>query len=426
MKGKRSFFFVLERTGQSFGLEISVFIEEAVGGAKHSELRSTVEGIADFLLLLRELEDVGQRERVTFVEEGIGFGEFAVDHLRTFFAIAFGRESVGFYAVFREVFHHAFRSSLRETEIIGVIAAIVAMGGKLNGDVGIFLEHARQAVEGFTRGIGERRLVEFIEDIAHKDGHIDRRKGELQNVLSLDFEGIGLEVVAHIEIAFAGGQEKIADASFEGFFKRTVGEDTDFLVGTVAAYHVDLRLGELIAILLVDPSFDSLEDFGIGELEELVPSSSTSAARRGEVASIVQSFEGDAEIVGRRIHGGRKVSHVPGVCNGVLTGPIEIEASEAIVASVGGEIEFSVGTECGEAFVACSVDGGTEVFYESHAVFTAYFHSPDVKAAIAAWHVGGEIEPTPVGRHGGMGIGRKGVGRYLHLRGFAPFGVGTL
>ena len=167
--------------------EFSVFVKEPVGCAEHAELGATVQRVTNFLFLGREFEDVGNGERVALMEEGVGFSEFLVHHLRHLFAIAFRCEAVRLDAVLGEIFHDTFCSSLGESEIVVIVASEVAVCGKFNGDVRVLLQHFCQAVERFAGVFGQVRFVKFIKDIAHQYGNVDARQGKLENVLVLHF-----------------------------------------------------------------------------------------------------------------------------------------------------------------------------------------------------------------------------------------------
>ena len=90
--------------------------------------------------------------------------------------------------------------------------------------------------------------------------------------------------------------------------------------------------------------------------------------------------------------------------------------------SVAGEVEVAVGAEDGEHLVARCVDGESDVLHAAHAV-VGERDAPDVEAALSAGHVAGEVEPTSVGRDGGMGEAGECVLADLQELGLAPGGV---
>ena len=123
---------------QGFGPQVALLVEEAVSGAEHAELGAAVQGVAHLLLFGWQGQDIRQGKGVALVEEGIGFEQFAVDHLGHLLAVAAGGEAVAGNAVLHEIVHHALGTPLRETQVVVVVAAIVAVGGQFDGDVRIF------------------------------------------------------------------------------------------------------------------------------------------------------------------------------------------------------------------------------------------------------------------------------------------------
>ena len=398
-------------------------VKQAVGRAQHPELGATVQAVAHLLLFGRQLGNVSLCERITLVQEGVGFGKPLVYRLGHLFAIAARGQTVWFYALGREVLHHTFGPALRQTQVVAVISALVAMGSQLNGDVRIFVQHTGQTVECFTRGFAQFGTVESIEHVAHKHGHTHAGQGELQHMLLFGRHGIGLQLGTYIEIALAGGQKQVGNTGFQRLLKRTVAQHAELLVRTVAAYHVNFGGRQFIAILLIDPALHRLEHFGIGKGVDAVPTAAARTAARTEIASIVQPLEGDAKVIGAGVHRHWQVADRPTFRQRVERGAVEVKPSQTWRASVTRKVEFPAGSEGREAFVARRIDVRPQVLQSAEAMAASRFYAPEVEPTLTAWQVGSEIKPLPVGRQCRMGIARQRVGRQLQLRGLSPFGI---
>ena len=203
------------------------------------------------------------------------------------------------------------------------------MGCQFDGDVRIFLQQIRQAIECRGRFRGDFGTVEGIKDIAHENGDVHRGERKLQHVLVRPVDGVDVQAVGRIEIALAGGEENIVDAGRDSLLKRTVGLDGKFEIRPVAADHLHLSGRKFVAVLFVDPTFDREEVFRIGKFVELVPSSAAGAARRGEESTVVEAVEGHAEVIALRIEGRGQRFYGPAAGQGVFFGTKEVESSHS-------------------------------------------------------------------------------------------------
>ena len=104
-----------------------------------------------------------------------------------------------------------------------------------------------------------------------------------------------------IEIPLAGAKQDIIDQRLHFLFEGAVATHAQLEVSAVVAHHVDESFGQFVAVLLVDPTLDGERHLGMFEGQDVVPSASI-ATIGGEVAAIVQTLEGDAEVVAAGIH----------------------------------------------------------------------------------------------------------------------------
>ena len=140
----------------------------------------------------------------------------------------------------------------------------------------------------------------------------------------------------------------------------------------------------------------------------------------GEETAVVGSLERHAEVVALGVE---RVAGVGEMVPFVLAdmGDEDVEPAKPGV-PVAGEIEVAVGPKGGKFLVAGRVDGGAQVLYAAESGYREA-HAPDVETALAARHVGREVEPFAVGREGGMGKTRQRIAGELHLRDLAPSGI---
>ena len=169
-------------------------LEETVGGAQHLEFGTTVEGVAYLLLLLvLERQDELLGEGVALVQEGVLLGYLARHYLGAFLSISHWSETLVLYAVVDEVVDHAFRTALAQSLVVFVLAAVVAVGGKFDGDVGILYQQCDEAVQGLGAVLCQFGTVELVEHVADEYGVVDAGKGELQDMFDADAAGIHVE-----------------------------------------------------------------------------------------------------------------------------------------------------------------------------------------------------------------------------------------
>ena len=103
-----------------------------------------------------------------------------------------------------------------------------------------------------------------------------------------------------IQKTLARGEEYIFGTGFQNALKRTVATHAQLLVGAVAAHHIHQCGGQLVAVLLVHPSFHALYNLRIFKAIYVVPSAAVVAVGCKESA-IVYSLERHSEVVGLRI-----------------------------------------------------------------------------------------------------------------------------
>ena len=227
-----------------------------------------------------------------------------------------------------EIAHHALGAPLRQAQVVVIVAAVVAMGSQFDGDIRIFLEHICQTVQCCRRFGRQVRFVKFIKDIAHQYGNVDARQGKLENVLVLHFEGIGMKIIAEVQVTLAGGQQEIIHARSDSHLKRTIGFHREFFVRAIIAHDINKGFRQFIAVLFIYPSFDGLKHLGIGKRVYLVPTSTARTAVGRKVTAVVPSLEGDSEVIGGRVHRGRQVNHCPVFGNRILLGAVKVKSTE--------------------------------------------------------------------------------------------------
>ena len=82
-----------------------------------------------------------------------------------------------------EIVDDALGTSLRESLVVSIRAAVVGVRRQLDGDVGVLVEQGYQLVESLG-GLGSQGgLVEVVEDVVDEHGRSDRGQRELQHVL---------------------------------------------------------------------------------------------------------------------------------------------------------------------------------------------------------------------------------------------------
>ena len=165
-----------------------------------------------------------------------------------------------------------------------------------------------------------------------------------------------------IEIALTRAQQDIVDTWLDLLFERAVATDTQTQVRTIIAYHIDLRCRQLVAILLIHPTLDRLDDFRIVEAVDMVVASEV-ATIGTEVATIEASFEGHAEIITLRIERRPKVDELFATDRQQK----DIQASHAWM-SVRGEIQVAIRTEGSEEFIARGIDGMAQILRHTYLV----------------------------------------------------------
>jgi len=80
-----------------------------------------------------------------------------------------------------------------------------------------------------------------------------------------------------IEESLACGEEYVSHVRLYHLFERAVALDAQLQVGAVVAYHVDLRGGQFVAVLFVNPALDILYYLRILEAVDVVPAPSVVA-----------------------------------------------------------------------------------------------------------------------------------------------------
>ena len=289
--------------------------------------------LLSFLVL--ECEDKGLGERVALVEELVLFGDAACDHLGSALAISDGAQSCRVDAVLDEIVHHALGPTLAESHVVVVLASEVAVAGELDGHVGVVGEQGDEAVQRHRARLGELGTVKLVEDVADEHRVVDAGQGELQHVFLADGARIDLQLLLVVEVSGTGAQKDVVHIRLDFLRERAVGLHAQLEVGSVVAHHVHHPLGQLVAVLLIDPSLHGLYHLGALERHHVVPSSGI-APVGAEEASVIDALERHPEVVAARIHGVLQVLHRP-VVRGVALGQEEVQPAHAGM-SVGGEV----------------------------------------------------------------------------------------
>ena len=105
-----------------------------------------------------------------------------------------------------------------------------------------------------------------------------------------------------VEESLAGAQEDVVDAGLYLLYKRAVASHADLLIRTVVAHHINQSGRQFVAVFLINPTLHGLYHLCFLKRVDMVPSARI-ATIAGEVAAVVQSFEGHAEVVAGRIEG---------------------------------------------------------------------------------------------------------------------------
>ena len=397
-------------------------IEELVGGTQDFELGSAVQGMADFLLLLvLESRDVCFRQSVTLVEEVVGGGNSLCHNLRTLLAITLRRKTERINSVLDKVVHHTFCTPLRELLVVLVLASEITMGGQFDGDVGVLVQEDYKAVERDFGTVQEDCRVELVEDVSDEHRILYACQGELEREFLAHATCVDAKFLFMIEIAFASSQEDIVDFRLHFLLETAVTSNAKLQVGSIVANHIDKSFGQLVAVLLVNPTLDGLDDLGMLETHDVVPTPCITSVC-AEVPAIVQAFEGHSEVVSAGVHGVLQVLKRP-IAKAVLYGFDDVQTAHAHM-SVTREIEVSIGTERWEHLVARRVDRPSCILHTTKPV-VGQGNLPDVETSLTSWHVACEVEPITIRTDGRMSITGERVFRDLQQLWLAPSGITT-
>ena len=401
-------------------------VEKSIGNLQDAEFGASVQRVAHLLLFLFwQGCDELFRQHVALVQIIVFLCQLARDGLGLLFSVPHRAQAVCGDAVFYQVVHYALSTPLTQLLVVFVITAIVAMARKLNGHIGILVEEVHQAVQCQRAAFGEFRTVELIEHIADKYRSGDGRQGKLKRVFLAHAAGVHIQFLLMVQVSLAGSQEDVAYAWFHVLGERAVALEGQFQVGSIVAHHIDESFGQFIAILLVNPSRHGIRDFRTLEGHDVVPSAGIASAR-AEVAAIVHSLEGHAEIVAAAVHRVFQVGDVPGLflLRAVQLCAEEVQSSHSWMA-VAAEVKISVGTEGGEHLVAFRVDGSAHVFHAAQCA-VGQRDAPDVQPSQSARHIADEIEPVSIGADSRVGIAREGILADGEQRRLAPRGIASL
>ena len=99
-----------------------------------------------------------------------------------------------------------------------------------------------------------------------------------------------------VQETFAGAQENVVNAWGYNLCERAIALHAEFLVGAVVTHHIDKCLGQFVAVFLVHPALHCLHHLVLLERVYMVPAACV-AAVRAEVAPVVDTLEGHAEII---------------------------------------------------------------------------------------------------------------------------------
>ena len=103
-----------------------------------------------------------------------------------------------------------------------------------------------------------------------------------------------------IKKALASAKQNVIDIRLYLYNKRAVALHADFLVCAIVSDHVDERLRQFVAVLLVNPSLNGEDIFGKLETVDVVPSVTIVAIAREESA-VVNAIERKTEVIALRI-----------------------------------------------------------------------------------------------------------------------------
>ena len=294
-----------------------------------------------------------------------------------------------------EITHHTLGTTLRQPFVIFGRAFVVAVGGKLDGHVGVLVEQFHELVEGGGRLRTQRGLVEVVEDVVNQHRRGDGGQRELQRVFLRLLGLFHFQLLLVVQESAAGGQQHVADARCCHVGERAVRAHAELVVRAVVAHQVYLCRRQFVSVHFVDPSLDGLHDFGVLEAVDVVPSASVASVGTEESA-VVRAFERHAEVVGLRVERIARVFQFVSSCALVNLCDEDVEAAHARMA-VARKIEVAVGTEGREHLVARRVDGVAQILNTTESAAAQELDAPDVESALAARHVRTEVEPLAVG-----------------------------
>ena len=341
------------------------------------------------------------------------------DHLGPALAVALRFETLASHAVLHEIVDHRLRASLAESVVILVAAHAVGVGREFYGHIGILLEGLHHLVESLFRGGAQRCLVEVVEDILNDLRLHHGRQHEVDIVLGIGLLKVALELLLGIQVACRAGQHHILHAALQVEAEAAVGFGGRLLVAAVVAHDANHGIGHGFLVLVEHIARNPHLEFRFLETVNLVIAARVLAV--GAEEARLTLAEGDAEVVGRRVHGRAHVHDEP-LVRGLQGGLEQVQTAKARMA-VAREIEHTVGAAVGEALVAGGVDLATEVLQRAHALLDV--DAPQVQAAVATGHIAREVEPIAVGAHRGVAVGRERVGGDVELVGGAPLSLGA-
>lgn len=362
---------------------------------------------------------------LTFGEEVVLGVELVVDDLGDGFAIANGGEAVFVDALLDEVVDHGLGTTLGEVEVEGLTTYTVGVCGKFDGAVGIVVEELDEVVEGGIGLFAEGGLVVVVEDVVDEDGIGDGGEVEVDFVVGVFFGWITRELCATIEVACLACHHDVFGGTVDGGDVGTVGFGERLEVHAVATDDTYDGFGDGFTFGVHDVSGDVDLDGRKEEGVDVVVALALLAVGTEPTFLLLLggTTEGHAEVVGIAVDGHSEMLEVPGVPF-VEARAVDVETAHRF-ATIGAEIENAIGREGGEHLVGSGVDGRTEVFDEGDVGGGTQLGTPYVQTTFSTWHVADKIQPTTIGRYGGMGVNRERVVAKLEHGAFAEGGIGT-
>ncbi len=183
----------------------------------------------------------------------------------------------------------------------------------------------------------------------------------LLRLLDLDY----LQLLGMVQETVTRSQQHVVNAGLDFLRKGAVATNAEFQVRTVVTHHIDLSSSQFVSVFLIHPALYRLHNLWMLETVDVVPATGI-ATVAGEVAPVVHTLEGHAEVVALRIERKARMFDDP-LAQGVGVGNVDVEATHSL-AAVAREVEVAIGSEGGKLLVAGCVDGSSKVLATAQSV----------------------------------------------------------